>query len=63
VVETDTINGYSQAEGDVVDVSNAGGMIASQVVAGDLQLTLGGGDDDIVVVQGVTNVADVIFIA
>jgi Ca2+-binding RTX toxin-like protein len=63
VLETDTINGYSQAEGDVIDVSNAGGVIASQVVAGNLQLTLGGGDDDIVVVQGVTNVADVTFIA
>ena len=62
VVETDTINGYSQASGDVVDVSDAGGVIASEVVAGNLQLTLGGGDDDIVVLQGVTNVTDVTFI-
>ena len=62
VVETDTINGYSKAGGDVVDVSDAGGVIASEVVAGNLQLTLGGGDDDIVVLQGVTNVTDVTFI-
>jgi Ca2+-binding RTX toxin-like protein len=62
VLETDTINGYSKAGGDVVDVSDAGGVIASQVVAGNLELTLGGGDDDIVVLQGVTNVTDVTFI-
>jgi Ca2+-binding RTX toxin-like protein len=62
VVETDTIGGYSEAEGDVVDVSRAGGVIASQVVAGNLHLTLGGGDDDIVILQGVTNVEDVTFI-
>ena len=62
VVETDTINGYSQAGGDVVDVSDAGGVITSQVVAGNLELTLGGGDNDIVVLQGVTNVTDVTFI-
>jgi Ca2+-binding RTX toxin-like protein len=62
VLETDTINGYSQAGGDVVDASDAGGAIASEVVAGNLQLTLGGGDDDIVVLQGVTNVTDVTFI-
>jgi Ca2+-binding RTX toxin-like protein len=62
VLETDTINGYSQAGGDVVDVSDAGGVIASEVVAGNQQLTLGGDDDDIVVLQGVTNVTDVTFI-
>jgi Ca2+-binding RTX toxin-like protein len=62
VVETDTITGYSQAGGDVVDVSEAGGVIASQVVAGNLELTLGGGDNDLVVLQGVTDVTDVTFI-
>ena len=43
---------YSQAQGDVVDVSDPGGVIASEVV-----LTLGGGDDDIVVLQGVSSLA------
>jgi Ca2+-binding RTX toxin-like protein len=62
VVETDTITGYSQAGGDVVDVSEAGGVIASQVVAGNLEVTLGGGDNDLVVLQGVTDVTDVTFI-
>ena len=62
VVEIDRIAGYSQDQGDVVDLFAAGGpVIAEEVVGNDLRLTLAGGDSDILIIEGVTNSADVTF--
>jgi Ca2+-binding RTX toxin-like protein len=61
-VETDLITNYSEVEGDVIDVSESGGVVSTEVVGGDLQVILGGGDEDILVLQGITNVTDVTFI-
>jgi Ca2+-binding RTX toxin-like protein len=62
LVETDTIIGYSEAGGDIVDVSAAGGIVSSQVVGGNLQVILGGSDGDLLIIQGVTSAADVSFV-
>ena len=62
VIENDLIIDYSEAEGDVIDLSAVGAVVSSQVVGTDLQLTLAGGDNDIVVIRGVTNINDVTFI-
>jgi Ca2+-binding RTX toxin-like protein len=62
VVEIDRIAGYSQDQGDVVDLFAAGGpVIAEEVVGNDLRLTLAGGDSDILIIEGVTSSADVTF--
>jgi Ca2+-binding RTX toxin-like protein len=61
-VETDVIRGYVESDGDVVDLSGAGGFIDDQVVAGNLRLTLGGGDDDILIIRGVADIDDVTFL-
>ncbi len=61
VVETDLIIDYSQGEGDVVDLSAVGNVVNTQVVGGNLRLTLAGGDNDILIIEGVTNSADVRF--
>jgi hypothetical protein len=58
VTETDLIIGYSETELDVIDAD----VLSNTVVGGNLQLTLAGGDNDIVVVQGITNFADVTII-
>jgi hypothetical protein len=58
VTETDLIIGYSEAELDVIDADVA----SSTVVGGNLQLTLVGGDADIVVVQGIGSINDVTII-
>jgi Ca2+-binding RTX toxin-like protein len=62
VVEIDRIAGYSQDEGDVVDLSAGGGeFVSSEVVGDDLRITLAGGDNDILVIEGVTDIATVTF--
>jgi Ca2+-binding RTX toxin-like protein len=62
VVEIDRIAGYSQDQGDVVDLFAAGGpIIAEEVVGDDLRLTLAGGDNDLLIIEGVTSSADVTF--
>nr|WP_274597174.1 calcium-binding protein [Microvirga tunisiensis] len=58
VTETDLIIGYSETEGDLIDADVA----SNTVVGGNLQLTLAGGDNDIVVLQGITNINDVTFV-
>jgi hypothetical protein len=61
MVETDLIIDYDRSEEDVVDLSGTTGVISTEVVAGDLHLTLGN-DKDILVIQDVTNIANVTFI-
>jgi hypothetical protein len=62
VTETELLIYYSETELDVIDLSAVGAVVSSQVVGTDLQLTLAGGDNDIVVVRGITNINDVTFI-
>ncbi|MET0743937.1 MAG: hypothetical protein ABWY78_11245, partial [Microvirga sp.] len=62
VTERDVIRGYHQSQGDVVDLSGAGGFVASNVVNGNLVLTLAGTDHDTVVIRGVTSLGSVDFI-
>ena len=60
VRETDTILGYSERAGDVVDLRGAGGFLSTTVQGGNLVVNLRGGDS--LVIQGITNVQDVTFI-
>jgi hypothetical protein len=46
----------------VIDLRGVGPVVDDNVVGTDLQLTLAGGDNDIVVVQGVTDINNVTFI-
>jgi Ca2+-binding RTX toxin-like protein len=57
--DVDTIGDYDQAEGDVVDLSESGGLVSSAPDAEGLSLTLGGGDDDQVFLAGVADIGDV----
>jgi len=59
VIDSDTIGDYNQAEEDVVDLSESGGLVASAAVEGGLALTLGGGDADQVFLAGVASLDDV----
>lgn len=60
VVEIDRIEGYSLAQGDLVDLRGTGATFVSyEVVGNDLRLTLGGGDNDIAIIEGITDIADV----
>jgi Ca2+-binding RTX toxin-like protein len=62
-VEIDRIAGYSEAEGDVVDLSGGGGEFVSfEVVDDDLRVTLAGGDNDLLIIQGVTDINNVTFV-
>jgi Ca2+-binding RTX toxin-like protein len=58
----DTIGDYAQAEGDVIDLSQSGGLVDAESTDGDLLLTLGGGDADQVFLAGVASEDDVDFI-
>jgi Ca2+-binding RTX toxin-like protein len=55
----DTIGDYDEAEGDVVDLSESGGLVSSATDAEGLSLTLGGGDNDQVFLAGVDSLDDV----
>jgi hypothetical protein len=46
----------------VIDLSAVGPIVTSAPVGGNLQLTLAGGDNDIVVIQGITSINDVTFV-
>jgi Ca2+-binding RTX toxin-like protein len=61
ITDSDTIGDYDQAEGDVVDLSQSGGLVSSAPGAEGLSLTLGGGDEDLVFLAGVDSVDDVTF--
>jgi Ca2+-binding RTX toxin-like protein len=62
-VEIDRIAGYSEAEGDVVDLSGGGGEFVSfEVVDDDLRVTLAGGDNDLLIIEGVTDINNVTFV-
>jgi Ca2+-binding RTX toxin-like protein len=56
VTETDLIFEYSESELDVIDLSVD--VLNTQVVAGNLRLTLAGVDNDIIQIQGITSIAD-----
>ncbi|MET0427695.1 MAG: calcium-binding protein [Microvirga sp.] len=62
VTERDVIRGYHQNQGDVIDLREAGGFVASNVVNGSLVLTLAGADHDTVLIRGVTSLGNVDFI-
>ncbi len=62
MTETDLIIGYSEAALDVIDLVSGATVLDDEVVGGNLQLTLSGGDADIIVVQGITNINDVTII-
>jgi Ca2+-binding RTX toxin-like protein len=58
--ETDTVFGYDEDAGDVIDLSAAGGLLGSTAAGGNLVVSLNGGDT--LIIRGVTSVADVTFI-
>jgi Ca2+-binding RTX toxin-like protein len=58
----DVIGDYNQAEEDVIDLSQSGGLVDAESTDGDLLLTLGGGDADQVFLAGVASEEDVDFI-
>jgi len=62
VTERDIIRGYHQGQGDSVDLREAGGFVASNVVNGNLVLTLAGADHDTIVIRGITSLGSVDFI-
>jgi Ca2+-binding RTX toxin-like protein len=55
----DTIGDYDEVEGDVIDLSQSGGLVSCAPDAGGLSLTLGGGDEDQVFLAGVASLDDV----
>lgn len=60
--ETDIITDYSKAAGDVIDIIGPFGVLSTAVVAGNLVITLAGGDADKIRVEGVTSLADVLIV-
>jgi Ca2+-binding RTX toxin-like protein len=60
--ETDTIRGYDESEGDVVNLRGTGGIAEVDVVGGNLVLTLAGSDHDRIVIRGVNQLSDVDFL-
>jgi Ca2+-binding RTX toxin-like protein len=59
ITDFDTIGDYDLVEGDVVDLSESGGLVSSAPDAEGLSLTLGGGDEDQVFLAGVDSLDDV----
>lgn len=61
-IETDTITDYSAGDGDVVDLPNDAASVSGSVVSGgSLILTLAG-DGDLIVLEGLTSLADVVLV-
>jgi Ca2+-binding RTX toxin-like protein len=59
ITDFDTIGDYDEAEGDVIDLSESGGLVSSAPDVEGLSLTLGGGDGDQVFLAGVADIQDV----
>ena len=59
IPDFDTIGDYVKADQDVIDLSQSGGLIDAETIGSDLLLTLGGGDDDQVLLTGVDSLDDV----
>lgn len=63
ILDFDMILDYSQDDGDVIDLSQSGGLVSSAPVDGGLTLTLGGGDADQVFIANVDSFTDVTIVA
>lgn len=59
ILDFDAILDYNQADGDVIDLSQSGGLVSSAPVDDGLTLTLGGGDADQLFIANVDSFTDV----